>query len=184
MRNSITRWILLVPILCIPFFPYKSSKQREMETLMKEWYGKEIFFPKGMVATIMGDSSIVYSDLDYVKKSRKIVFYADSLECVDCDLNLLEWMDFMEVADSVTGQDISFLFYFSPKKEKEIISTLRLERFDVPVFIDYECKFEKLNRLPNNQLFRTFLLNENNKIILIGNPTHGMEYLYLKVLGK
>ena len=69
-------------------------------------------------------------------------------------------------------------------KEKEIISTLRLEKFNVPVFIDYRRKFDELNRLPENQLFRTFLLDENNKIRLIGNPIHGMEKLYLKVLNK
>ena len=93
-------------------------------------------------------------------------------------------MDFMELADSVTCQEISFFFYFAPKNVKEIVSILRLERFDVPVFIDYEREFEKLNPLPENQLFRTFLLDENNKIILVGNPTRGMEKLYLKVLNK
>jgi hypothetical protein len=65
-------------------------------------------------------------------------------------------MDFIELADSVTCQDISFFFYFAPKNVKEIVSTLRLERFDVPVFIDYEREFEKLNPLPENQLFRHF----------------------------
>ena len=82
------------------------------------------------------------------------------------------------------GAGCSFFFYFAPKKEKEIISTLRLEKFNVPVFIDYRRKFDELNRLPENQLFRTFLLDENNKIRLIGNPIHGMEKLYLKVLDK
>ena len=183
MRNKIVS--LVLGCLFVSFlFSCKESKQREIERLMKEWYGKELFFPKGLTATVMGDSNVVYSDPSYVNTTWKIVFYADSLGCVSCDLNLLEWMDFMEIADSITGKNVSFFFYFAPKKEKEIISTLRLEKFNVPVFIDYRRKFDELNRLPENQLFRTFLLHENNKIRLIGNPIHGMEKLYLKVLDK
>lgn len=183
MRNKVVCWLFCCLVLW-SFSSCKGPKQREIERLTKEWYGKELFFPKELTATVMGDSNVVYSESDYMRTTRKIVFYADTLGCVSCDLNLLEWMDFMELADSVTCQDISFFFYFAPKNVKEIVSTLRFERFDVPVFIDYGREFEKLNPLPENQLFRTFLLDENNKIVLIGNPTHGMEKLYLKVLNK
>lgn len=183
MRNNVICWLFCCFVIS-SFFSCKEPRQREIERLMKEWYGKELFLPKGLTATVMGDSDVVYSEMDFIRTTKKIVFYADSLGCVSCDLNLLEWMDFMELADSVTFQDISFFFYFAPKNVKEIVSTLRLERFDVPVFIDYEREFEKLNPLPENQLFRTFLLDENNKIILVGNPTRGMEKLYLKVLNK
>ena len=56
---------------------------------MKEWYGKELFLPKGLTATVMGDSDVVYSEMDFIRTTKKIVFYADSLGCVSCDLNLL-----------------------------------------------------------------------------------------------
>ena len=183
MRNK----VVLGGVFCLVFsffFSCKESKQREIERLMKEWYGKELLFPKEFVATVMGDSCVIYSDSDYVKTFWKIVSYADSIGCASCDLNLLEWKDFMEIADSVTHQNISFFFYFAPRNETEIISALRLDNFDIPVFLDDEHKFNEINRLPDNQLFRTFLLNKENEIVLIGNPTHGMEKLYLKVLNE
>jgi len=183
MRNNLFNWMLSCFFLLF-VFSCKDSKQKEIEQLMEQWYGKELLLPKNLSATIMGDSTVYFSDEDYLKTNWKVAFYADSLGCVSCDLNLLEWMDFMEIVDSLTHQDVAFFFYFAPKNEKEIISVLRRERFNVPVFIDYEQKFEELNCLPENQLFRTFLLDENNKIILIGNPTHGLEELYLKVLRK
>lgn len=183
MRSSVIKIIV-----CLAIFPFlmscKETRKQEVERLTKEWYGKEIVFPKGMTATIMGDNTVAYSDSDYEKTTRKIVFYADSLGCASCDLNLLEWMDFMEAADSITRHDISFFFYFAPEKERDIIWALKLDGFTAPVFIDSEKKFDALNRLPENQLFRTFLLDKDNKIILIGNPTHGMEKLYFRVLSE
>ena len=184
MQSNPLKIIFYCLALSFTFLSCKDSERKEVNSLLKEWIGKELIFPSNQYASIMGDSTVLFSDYISDNSRWKIVFYADSLGCVSCNLNLLEWMDFMEIADSITGKNVSFFFYFAPKKEKEIISTLRLEKFNVPVFIDYRRKFDELNRLPENQLFRTFLLDENNKIRLIGNPIHGMERLYLKVLDK
>ncbi len=53
MRNKIVS--LVLGCLFVSFlFSCKESKQREIERLMKEWYGKELFFPKGLTATVWG----------------------------------------------------------------------------------------------------------------------------------
>ena len=168
------------------FLSCKDSEQKEVELLLKGWIGKELIFPSNQYASIMGDSTVLFSDYISDNSHWKIVFYADSLGCVSCDLNLLEWMDFMEKAKELTNHSVDFFFYFAPEKKKDIISALKLEEFHYPVFIDTQKEFNKLNRLPSNQKFRTFLLNAKNEIVLIGNPTHGIEIekLYYRVLGQ
>ena len=43
--------------------------------------------------------------------------------------------------------------------------------FDYPILLDTLGEFEKLNpHLPKNGTFHTFLLDENNNVILVGNP--------------
>jgi len=51
--------------------------------------------------------------------------------------------------------------------------------FDYPVLIDTLGEFEKLNvHLPKDRAFHTFLLDENNNVILVGDP------LYNKMIRK
>ena len=43
--------------------------------------------------------------------------------------------------------------------------------FDCPILLDTLGEFEKLNpHLPKNRALHTFLLDENNNVILVGNP--------------
>ena len=57
-------------------------------------------------------------------------------------------------------------------------------RFHYPLFIDVEDKFNSLNKLPAESRFRTFLLDENNRIILIGNPVQNPKIrdLYIRTI--
>ena len=50
--------------------------------------------------------------------------------------------------------------------------TLQSEDFIYPVCIDLKDTFNKLNKFPLNDKFRTFLLDNTNKVILVGNPMH------------
>lgn len=185
MQNNIKK-VFYCLILSIAILSCKNSERKEVESLLKEWIGKELIFPPNQHACIMGDSTVLFSDYISDSSRWKIIFYADSLGCISCDLNLLEWMDFMRNAKEQTNQRVDFYFYFTTEKTKDIISILTLEGFNYPVFIDSLKEFGKLNLLPNNQKFRTFLLNTKNEIVLIGNPTQGieMEKLYYRVLSQ
>ena len=50
---------------------------------------------------------------------------------------------------------------------------------------DREGQFEKLNpHLPKNKVLHTFLLDENNNVILVGNPLHNkkIEKMFYKIV--
>jgi hypothetical protein len=74
------------------------------------------------------------------------------------------------IFSSPTG--FSSYFFFHPRNRKELIMILQSEDFIYPVCIDLKDTFNKLNKFPLNDKFRTFLLDNTNKVILVGNPMH------------
>jgi hypothetical protein len=64
---------------------------------------------------------------------------------------------------------------------------LERDGFDRPVCIDFQDKLNKQNRFPADITFQTFLLDKDNKVVVIGNPVHNtaVRGLYLKqITGK
>jgi hypothetical protein len=60
-----------------------------------------------------------------------------------------------------------------------------VDGFDMPVCIDVEDQLNRLNRFPSDMTFQTFLLDRDNKVVVIGNPIHNLavKELYLKRIG-
>lgn len=171
-------WVLL--IFC--FISCKKTEKEQLAFLMKEWDGKEIRFHTDPVFTIQGIDTL--SKVPYDSTYYKIVTYVDSTGCLSCKLQLLEWMDFMAEVDSITSKNVSFYFFFHPRNKKELIITLQREEFTYPVCIDVKDTFNRLNNFPENDKFRTFLVDNNNKVILVGNPLHHpqIKKLYMEQL--
>lgn len=58
-------------------------------------------------------------------------------------------------------------------------------KFDYPILLDSLGEFERLNpHLPQNKALHTFLLDENNNVLLVGNPLHNkkIEEMFYKVV--
>ena len=71
--------------------------------------------------------------------------------------------------------NLKFYFIFSPRQQDEegIRIALTNNAFDYPVLVDTIGEFEKLNpHLPKNKALHAFLLDENNNVMLVGNPLH------------
>lgn len=160
--------LLAFGVFC--FFSCKRTEKEQLTFLMKEWTRKEILFHDRAVFTIQGKDTL--DKFLYASTYYKIVTYVDSLGCLSCKLQLLEWINFIAEVDSVTSRNVSFYFFFHPRNRKELIMTLQSEDFIYPVCIDLKDTFNKLNKFPLNDKFRTFLLDNTNKVILVGNPMH------------
>lgn len=162
MKNNSLFLLLLMLV-----FSCKENEKNKLSRLVDEWQGKEIVFPKENVFTIYGKDTVDYkiSNSEY-----KILVYVDSLGCTSCKLQLSQWKDFMEYADSVTGKSIPVLFFFQSKDYKEISFILRQNDFSVPVCLDGEDRLNKLNKFPSETIFQTFLLDNNNRVLALGNP--------------
>lgn len=168
-------------LLCILnlFISCQEDMGTHIERLVQEWQGKEIRFPEKLTFTRYVNDTIEY----YIPKSKnKIVTYVDSIGCISCKLQLPKWKEFIRLVDSVTNKTVPILFFFQPKDNDELRYYLQRDSFSFPVCIDTQHRFNSLNHFPSEMMFQTFLLDKDNKVVVIGNPIHNLAVrdLYLK----
>lgn len=153
------------------------TRKEQVGHLVREWKGREIVYPNNMLYSILG------KDTSYIPKSEyTIVNYIDSGGCTSCKLQLTEWKRLIAQLDSVGNTSVLFFLY--PKSRKEMIYILKRDNFTHPVCLDTEDSFNKLNKFPQDEMFHTFLLDRDNKVLAIGNPIHNpkVKELYLKII--
>jgi len=150
----------------------KETDRNRIARLVKHWEGKEILFPEDMVFTRYGIDTLNYKMKD---SDFKLVAYIDSVGCISCKLNLQKWMGFVHEIDSLSSGTIEYLFIFHPNDKSELKYLLKRDKFDIPVFMDNYDKFNKLNKLPDDDLFHVFLLDKHNRISVIGNPIYNIK---------
>ena len=178
---------LIILVLLPIFFSCKSEqkeKEKQIMELVNEWQEKEIKFPDNLIFTrYLTDTT----DFQIPQSEYKVLVYVDSIGCTSCKLQLHKWIELIEYTDSATQGKVPFLFFFHPKDTKEIRYLLKCDGFDRPVCIDLDDRLNKLNKFPADMTFQTFLLDKNNKIVVLGNPIHNtvVKDLYLKqITGK
>ena len=161
-----------------------NSKKERITTLVKEWQGKQIKFPKDLTFTKYVTDT---TDFQIPTKGHKVLIYVDSLGCTSCKLQLAKWKEFIAYTDSATGGNVPFLFFIHSKNVDETRHLLKIDEFDYPVCIDDTDQLNKLNTFPSNSIFQTFLLDADNKVVVLGNPIHNLSVkeLYIKeITGK
>lgn len=160
-------------------FSCKDKTEERIESLVQEWQGKEIKFPDNPIFTQYVKDTV---DYQIPASDYKVVMYVDSIGCVSCKLQLPRWKEFIDQVDSVCNKGVPFLFFFQPKDNQELRRILRIDNFSLPVCIDTEDRFNKLNHFPSEMMFQTFLLDKDNKVVVIGNPIHNLKVrdLYLQ----
>ena len=147
-----------------------NGKRQDIEKIVNEWVGKEIRFPGNTPCYVSGKDTLPELYKEGFGKEFKILLYVDSAGCSSCRLKLLEWEQLMEEADSLFQGKVGFLLFFQPKSAKEIEYLFLRERFDYPVFMDINGTINDLNRFPQAMSYQCFLLDKNNKVLMIGNP--------------
>jgi len=133
--------------------------------IMTEWQGKEITIPDILVYKILGRDTLC-SDL--WNKPFRIFTYIDSVGCTGCRFRLSEWK---MLVDSCRQQslDVSFIFVVHSSNFKHFTIDVKNHHFDEPIVYDYKNQFHRLNRFPPEP-YRTFLLDNQNRVQIIGNP--------------
>ena len=147
-----------------------SRKKGDTAQVISEWTGKEIRFPANIPCYVLGKDTLPELCRDSFQKEFKILLYVDSTGCTDCRLKLSSWKRLMAEADSLFPGKLSYLFYLQFKKRKEIDHLIQRDKFDYPVFIDAGNTLEQLNHFPKQPEYQCFLLDKDNKVLLLGNP--------------
>ena len=172
MKFTTFIFLLLVTTSC------QNSGRKQIEQLVEEWTNREILLPEKPVFTRLTTDTVSYT----IPPARhKIIVFVDSVGCISCKLQLPKWKTLINELDSLSDTAIPFLFFFQTKDVSELKYVFKRDNFSLPVCIDTEDKFYKLNRFPDNMMFQTFLVDADNRVKVIGNPIHNLSVkeLYL-----
>jgi hypothetical protein len=172
MANIKTYTVILAALLSIGLFSCKKNGKRiETEKIITEWIGKEIRFPDNFQCNVLGKDTASALCSGLLDAEYKILLYVDSLGCTNCKLRLLEWKQLMAEIDSLnTNHRLDFLFFFHPKDKKELLFLFKRDKMNYPVFIDSDNAIDSLNNFPEQMEYQCFLLDRDNRVIMIGNP--------------
>lgn len=143
----------------------ENDPKEQILRIMNEWVGKTIVFPEGIEEYSINKTKKVNADYEY-----KILLYTDSVGCTSCKLKLPIWKEYIKELDSIANGRVEFLFYFQPKKERELVYLLKQSGLNYPVYLDIKGEINKKNKFPSQMEFQCYLLDKENKVVSIGNP--------------
>ena len=103
----------------------------------------------------------------------KLVVYSDTLICSSCRLREMQkWNPFLKRMKHYK-EDINAYFIFRPlAKDMDVFNfTMKALPPLCPIYVDTANVFLRNNpQIPNDPIMHTFLLDEDNNVLLVGNP--------------
>lgn len=116
---------------------------------------------------------------------KKLIVFVDSTSCSGCFISYLH--EYYEVYDTLSKDRNEMLVILHPTKAhiNEVISRLCNDKFPFWCVVDTIGDFILKNpKLPDNRLLHTFILDNHNNVILVGDPSKNTRImnLFLKTL--
>jgi len=159
-------YVIIISIIHSFFLLGCSNYSRELKRTFKDYNGKQIILPDSIMLIVNSkEIPLTYSN----PNSLRIVSYING-NCSDCLQRLYEWEklynDYQE-----TLEDISLLLFITANNYIYIESIIEKNKFSFPVIYDTDNLYIKMNEFSVDFQFKTFLIDDSNKILCIGNPT-------------
>lgn len=177
-------YLIIVLTIFMSFSSCVNEKKERIAKVVNEWKGREIIFPDSFVFVNYNKDTVQY---DYENK-YKLLVYVDSLSCSSCVLKLDAWHEMYEALTDKSKEQTAFIFVLCPRRNglDNLYKTLKGQSFQFPVVLDYYDTFNKLNTFPQEEMFHSMLLDQSNRVILMGNPTYNksMTKLFKNTLNK
>jgi len=155
------------------------AKQSPEADVIKRLIGKELIFTDNLLPETIEKKTPFSFEL-FRKKPLKIVAIIN-LDCGLCIESLNGWEEYLKNKDItfiliVGGNDFEF-FKALKNNESQIFEN---------IFHDKNNIFEMTNKIPRETRFKTFLIDKDNKILLIGNPlfNKNIDKLYEKEISN
>ena len=170
MKKSIGFLGLLILTFCCSV----KSEKTEYESIIDEWIGKKIILPR------LSDS------FKYNEKAKMVTKINGN--CFQCVYRLKFWSSFIsKVEETCENCNIQYYFYISGT-DTSAFKTINdsLIQFSYPVIFDQNNSFYKLNKLLENSLYHTMLLDSLDKVLLIGTPIMNkkLQALYIDEIAR
>lgn len=155
-----------------------SCKNAPIDKIVQNMMGQEVKIPSSIILYSKNTESIIMNN----EHLTKLIVYLDSTECASCTINsMYMWENLLSFSKSSENK-LDIIFIAAPKEEDTIhvINSIISNNNNCPIYLDRQHDFIKMNDfMPQDNKFHTFLLDKNNKIIMIGNPTKSDKLLHL-----
>ena len=166
-------------------FYMKDHEAKQLKKTYQEFSKKELKFPDSVLVYYRKNGIKKQSIQSYSGNQMKIVTHVAG-DCGRCVNNLKRWEEeIIEVIDTNLVKVLIFLYVEDFSNFTNLIDPEITINF--PLVIDTLNLFVVNNDLPRfDERFHTFLINENNNIILIGSPLHSekLKTLYLNEIKR
>lgn len=149
-----------------------NSHKAEVQATVEEMQSSAITIPYERMECWASDS--ILEDRPWNKAKLKLVHYVDSATCSTCYLQKIAIYGLLFSMETQSNNDFYNVFIINPNiiAKKKLISDFSGKLIPQTIFVDSANVFMEVNpNIPSESMFHTFLLDENNKVILVGNPT-------------
>lgn len=155
------------------------SRTKQISSFMKDKKGELILIPDSIsVKELNKDSTYSpLSSMEFVNsKSLRIVTSING-DCHACVNHLIEWKSLI---NKFSESKVRFLFFiYADNYARFEIMNMHEINFEYPVVYDYNNDFAVNNKIPDDYLLNTMLVDSHGKILVIGNPLKSQEILKL-----
>lgn len=169
-RNRIARYILLYLISsCI--LSACNSQKKELQEKIEKLQSTVINIPYDRMGCWASDSIKAISPWN--KAKLKLVHYVDSVTCSTCYLHKIAANELLFRMEKLSNNEFYNIFIINPdnKAKKRLEMDFNDKLIPQTIFVDSANVFTEVNpNIPSESMYHTFLLDENNKVILVGNP--------------
>lgn len=177
MKGYIRLRFLLI-VSCFGFSCCGWSDYHNTKVLLKDMLESTVSIPK-RVTCIQGGK--VFPMPESIRNQPKLVVFVDSTECSRCRIDKLVHYSEMFTLSEETNAFKVMILLSTPKSEyNDIYEHLLYSESQYPVYMDDDNAFRRINpSIPDKSMFHTMIVNENNEIVLVGDPVHNERVMEL-----
>lgn len=158
--------LFLTICLCTVFM--SCGEHHKVKRMISDFSASEIILPEELECIYKKQVRPIVKD---TLKPYKYIIYYDSYDCSSCRIAKLT--DNYPLYSFADINKISVLTIFSPDEGEldNVMRQLIISDLDIPIFVDVNKAFQKQNpSIPRDMRFHYFLLDNDGKPLLIGNP--------------
>ena len=157
-----------------------NNRNQEVVDFVNNWKNKRIELPNiSLMRNINNKNS-----LGILSKKTKILTFING-DCGSCINELKLWKELMK---EINTTKTSFIYIIYSKNKLNTFKYLdsTIIKLNYPYFQDDQKQYLLKHKFPEDTRFQTFLLDVDNKVVLLGNPNYNQEIksLYLKEIQK
>lgn len=178
INNPIFVFSFIIVIISAISCKRHSEEENTPKKLVNQLTGKLFHLPH-YSKVLLGDSIIFeVPNIRNPNAKLKITTYING-DCQTCIDEIKAWNDFSQSVNKINNVNV-YYYVFTSDIEHFRDNIYNKEIYKYPLLLVKNNDYLNKNNLPlDNKMYQTFLLDSNNKVILVGNPIYSEKLMEL-----